>query len=153
MLHGGIALVGLDDVELFHGLVVPMVVVGHDPIRHGSNFEIFLRSPSHGRSASERACTSELACCEPLLRLSVEFPRAHLVAVHCWVSAWENGESNCVVNEREGWFSEVLDLLYDAAFFEEMAGDISRKSSNEVVLNDADPVSEVFYSGIKESIP
>jgi hypothetical protein len=77
-----------------------MVVVGHDPIRHGSNFEIFLRSPSHGRSASERACTSELACCEPLLRLSVEFPRAHLVAVHCWVSAWENGESNCVVNER-----------------------------------------------------
>ena len=80
MLHGGIALVGLDDVELFHGLVVPMVVVGHDPIRHGSNIEIFLRSPSHGRSASERACTSELACCEPLLRLSVEFPRAHLVA-------------------------------------------------------------------------
>ena len=29
MLHGGIALVGLDDVELFHGLVVPMVVKRH----------------------------------------------------------------------------------------------------------------------------
>ena len=148
MLHGGIALVGLDDVELFHGLVVPMVVVGHDPIRHGSNFEIFLRSPSHGRSASERACTSELACCEPLLRLSVEFPRAHLVAVHCWVSAWENGESNCVVNERaKAGFLKCLTSCTMQRSLRRWRSDISRKSSNEVVLNDADPVSEVFYSG------
>ncbi len=70
---------------------------------------------------------------------------ALLAAVHYWVSAWENGKSNRVVNEREGWFSEVLDLQYDATLLDEMAGEVFslRKAPYEVVFNDADPVSEV----------
>ena len=44
VVYGYVALVVDDDVKLFHGVVVPVVEVGHDPTRHCSSFETFQRS-------------------------------------------------------------------------------------------------------------